>query len=155
LREGVGADSAASGIGVAHVYKTWQRHALGSPDSSQGRLTIFGTRFFRANCKSKGARPRTIDRLAAPICSHVPNAIWRLDETIFTGDGGIAKNIGMVGRINPDQAAGYHVPAVIAAALFGCDRGSGPEHAERSGEGKRDERSVSNHDDFPFVCGGG
>jgi hypothetical protein len=38
--------------------------------------------------------------------------------------------------------------------VFRCSRRSDAENAEGSGEGKRDESLVSNHDDLPFVCRG-
>jgi hypothetical protein len=82
----------------------------------------------------------------------VPSAIPRLDKTICTGDGGIAKNFGMVNRINSVQAAGYHIPAAISAvAMLGCKRRSGAENAQSSSKGKIDEGFVCDHGDLPLV----
>jgi hypothetical protein len=91
----------------------------------------------------------------APICSHVPSAITRSDETICCGGGGTAKNFGVVSWINSVQATGYHMPTALAALVHvipAGDRRSGAENAQCGGEGKRDKRSVPNHGDLPFVC---
>src|ERR1700730_4492036 len=107
-------------------------------------------------CKSPCLFARTSHRLTAPIGSYVPIAIPRLDETICGGGGGISKNIGMVRRINSVQAARHHKAASpAAAALFRRSRRSDAENAQSGGEGKRDERLASNHDNLPFVCRGG
>jgi hypothetical protein len=122
----------------------------------QERLSIIGTVSCCANGKSEGSSARSVDRLTTPIGLHVPGSVPRLDETIFSGDRRIAKNVGMVRRINSVQAARHHKPAARAAgAVVRCSRRSDAENAQGSGEGKRDESLVSNHDDLPFGCRGG
>jgi hypothetical protein len=128
-----------------------------SASLGRSRLSIiFDTTFRCARCKSPCSRPRLSDRLTAPICSYVPSAILRPDKTICVGGSGIAKNIGVVDRINSNQAAGYHKSTAIpAVAVFGRNPRRGAENAQCGSEGKRDERSASNHGDLPFVCRGG
>jgi hypothetical protein len=71
----------------------------------------------------------------------VPSAIPRLDETIFSGDSGIAKDLGVINRVNSVQAARPHVSTGVPATLR-QSRGSGAENAQNC---KRDESHLSTH----------
>jgi hypothetical protein len=65
---------------------------------------------------------------------HLPSAIPRFDETVFSGgDGGITENLGMMGWIDSGQVARSHAPTSIVAAIGailmpGC--GSRAENAQ-------------------------
>jgi hypothetical protein len=80
---------------------------------------------------------------------HLPSTIPRFDETIFSGgDGGIAENLGMMGRINSGQAARSHGPTPFVAAVGAVlipDCRSGAENAQGGGDCKRDESLLSTH----------
>jgi hypothetical protein len=67
---------------------------------------------------------------AYTVFFHLPRAIPRSDEAInFSGDGRIAKNIGMINRINSHQAARDHKSA-LAPIIVPCpSRRSGAENA--------------------------
>jgi hypothetical protein len=55
---------------------------------------------------------------------HVPGAVRRLDETICSGGGGIAKDLGVVNRIDSVQAAWPHRPSGTWAAFRESRRSS-------------------------------
>jgi hypothetical protein len=90
--------------------------------------------------------------LAMTVGRDLPSAIPRFDETIFSGgDGGIAENLGMMGRINSGQAARSHGPTPIVAAVGAIlmpSCRSGAENAEGGGDCNHDESLVSIHDGF-------
>src|SRR5580704_1117838 len=87
------------------------------------------------------------------IGSHLPSAIPRSDEAILCeGCGGVAENLGVVGRINSNQTAWHHRSALATAvAAITRSRRSGTEDGQGGDEGKRDKRSVPDHGDLPFV----
>ena len=59
----------------------------------------------------------------------VPSAIPRFDETIFSGrDAGIAKDLGVINRVNSVQAAWPYVSTRVPAT-FRQSRRSGAENA--------------------------
>jgi hypothetical protein len=78
-----------------------------------------------------------------------------LDETItIFGEGRIAKNTGVVNRINSVQAARDHTrfAATVAVAIRPSRGRSGAENAERSGDCNHDEKLVSSHGSLLLVC---
>jgi hypothetical protein len=73
------------------------------------------------------------------------------DETIIGfGEGRIAKNTGVVNRINSVQAARDHTR--LAATAITRSRGSRAEDAQGGGNCKRDEGLVSIHGNLPFAA---
>jgi hypothetical protein len=66
---------------------------------------------------------------AYTVVYHVLGAIPRLDETILYGDGGIAKNIGVVSWINSNQAAWDHNSALAVIIVLRPSCRSGAENA--------------------------
>src|SRR5216684_4353760 len=94
--------------------------------------------------------PLTVFALAMTIGPHLPSAIPRSDETICVGGGGVAKNIGVVSRINSVQAAWHHRPVAIVIAVFAITsrRRSGAEDAQGGGNCKPDESHLSTHGGF-------
>jgi hypothetical protein len=79
---------------------------------------------------------------------HVPGAIPRFDEAVFSGgDGGIAENLGMMGRINSGQVARSHAPTSIAAIgailMPGCS--SGAQNAQGRDDCKRQDSLIATH----------
>jgi hypothetical protein len=81
----------------------------------------------------------------------MPSAVPCLDESInCSGEGGIAKNAGMINRIDSVQAARLHKPAALAR-VFAAGRPSSGRDAENSWGGddsKRDESHLSTHGGF-------
>jgi hypothetical protein len=73
---------------------------------------------------------------------YVPSAIPRLDETKFSGGGGIAKDLEVINRVNSVQAARPHVSAGVRAA-FRQNRRGGAENA--GSDCKCDENHLSTH----------
>ena len=72
-----------------------------------------------------------------------------LDETIIGfGEGRIAKNTGVVDRINSVQAARDHARLAATVAAITRSRGSGAEDAEGGDSCKRDESHFSTHGGF-------
>jgi hypothetical protein len=73
-----------------------------------------------------------------------------LDETIIGhGEGRIAKNTGVVNRINSVQAARDNIPTLAATvAAIARSRGSGAEDAQGGGDCKCDESHLSTHGGF-------
>jgi hypothetical protein len=72
-----------------------------------------------------------------------------LDETIISfGEGRIAKNTGVVDRINAVQAARDHTRLAAAVAIRPSRRRSGAENAQGGGDCKRDESLPSIHGGF-------
>src|SRR5258708_685452 len=57
---------------------------------------------------------------------HLPAAISRLNETIFSGDSGVAKNPRVINRIDADQAARDHEPSSVVPVIL-------PRQSRRSG----------------------
>ncbi|HEY2227141.1 MAG TPA: hypothetical protein VGI22_05245 [Xanthobacteraceae bacterium] len=53
----------------------------------------------------------------------MPCSIARSEETIFSGHGGFAENIGVIGRIDPVQAARDHEPALAVEIISRLRRG--------------------------------
>src|SRR6516165_9799287 len=83
--------------------------------------------------------------IPAAVALHAPNAIRPLDKAIGLGGSRVAENLGVVNRIDPDQAARDHIPAFPATVVVfprGC---GGTENAERSGDCNHDESLVSPH----------
>src|ERR1700676_1470044 len=77
---------------------------------------------------------------------HLPSAIPRSDEAKWVGAGRIAKDIGVINRINSDQTARDHIPTLAATvAIRPSRRRSGAENAQGGGDCKCDESFVSNH----------
>jgi hypothetical protein len=80
---------------------------------------------------------------------YVPSAIPRFDEAIFSGgDGGIAENLGMMGRIDSGQVARSHGPTPVVAAIGailipGCSGGA--ENAQGRDDCKRRDSSLATH----------
>jgi hypothetical protein len=87
------------------------------------------------------------------IVYHVPSAIPRLNETVnCSGEGGIAKNIGVVSRIDSVQAARFDKPAAFPPSrLAGRRRRGGIENAEAGGNRKHDENPFPAHFSLPLV----
>src|SRR5580704_2860651 len=83
---------------------------------------------------------------------HLPSAIRRPDEAInCVGGGGVAKNIGMVRRINSVQATRPHRPALataLVAAIIRSRRSSAKDAQGRGGDYKRDESLLFTHGGF-------
>src|SRR5260370_25640991 len=84
---------------------------------------------------------------------HVPSMVPPLDETIIGfGEGRIAKNTGVVNRINSVQAARDHIRLAATVAIRPDRRRSGAENAQ-GGDCKCNENFLSIHGDLlPFVC---
>jgi hypothetical protein len=57
-------------------------------------------------------------RARLPTASHVPSVVWRLDETIGFGDGGIPENMGVISRIDAVQAARHHKPTSVVPIIL-------------------------------------
>jgi hypothetical protein len=73
-----------------------------------------------------------------------------LDETIILfGEGRIAKNTGVVTRIDPDQATRDHTRLVVTGVVFGpgLSRGNRPGDTERD-SGKGNQHLLPAHDDL-------
>jgi len=89
---------------------------------------------------------------AHTVFFHLPRAIPRSDEAInFSGDGRIAKNIGMISRINSHQAARDHKSA-LAPIIVPCPRRrSGAENAQGNNGCNHGESLPSAHDRSPFL----
>ena len=73
---------------------------------------------------------------------YMPSAIPRLHETKFSGGGGVAKDLGVISRVNSVQAARPHVSTGVRVA-FRQNRRSGAENA--GGDCKCDESHLSTH----------
>src|ERR1700680_1245789 len=77
---------------------------------------------------------------------HLPSAIPRSDEAKCVGAGRIAKDIGVINRINSDQTARDHIPTLAATvAIRPSRRRSGAENAQGGGDCKCDESHLSTH----------
>jgi hypothetical protein len=80
---------------------------------------------------------------------YVPSAVPRSDETVISGgNGGIAENLGMMGRINSRQIARGDAPTSIVAAIgailtAGCSRGA--ENAQGRDDCKRQGSFLAIH----------
>jgi hypothetical protein len=84
---------------------------------------------------------------AMTVGHHLPSAIPRSDEAKCVGGSRVAKNIGVMNRIDSDQTAPDHRPGLAAASVAirtGCRRSSA-ENACGGGDGKRDENLLSTH----------
>jgi len=89
-------------------------------------------------------------RLPSATALHAPNAVRPLDETIGSGSRRIPENLGMVGGIDPDQAARDHGSALAATiVMVRGDRGSSAKDAERRGNCNQQESPVPRHGSLP------
>jgi hypothetical protein len=72
---------------------------------------------------------------ACTVTFHLPAAIARFDETILSGDSGVAKNPGVIDRINADQAAWDHKPSSIVPVILPRQsrRSSAEDESRRKG----------------------
>src|SRR5215471_19957637 len=88
-----------------------------------------------------------LDRLATTIGLHVPSAVARSDEAILGSDRGIAKNIGVVNRINAIKAARHDMSTSVApvADIFLPVCGRSDRNAECDDAEQHDEIHFSNH----------
>jgi hypothetical protein len=97
-------------------------------------------------CAFAGFRDRLIATAGAVL--RMPNAIPRLGKAVFSGNGGIGEYLGVVGRIDTDQAARLHIPTfifVVVAADLRPSRRSRPENAQPDGYRKRGDMLLSVH----------
>jgi hypothetical protein len=77
----------------------------------------------------------------------MPRAIPRFYETECSGDGRIAENLGVISRINSDQAARRHI-RVLAVIIISCpSRRSGTENGRCAQ--RRDRRRTGHSDNIP------
>jgi hypothetical protein len=74
---------------------------------------------------------------SVPSGSHMPGTIPGLCETIGSGNGGIAKNAGMVSWIDSVQAPRHHIPSSLFRLVACQSRRSSAEHEDR-GKGNFD-----------------
>jgi hypothetical protein len=115
---------------------------------------LFHARHVVAVCHSLTCVFTANDRLTMSAAAHVPNPIWRLGKSIFSGHGRIAEYLGVVARIDAGQATRFYVPALIfevEAALLRPSRGTRSERSQAGGYRKRDEMLFSAHGNPPFV----
>src|SRR6516225_4308584 len=86
-------------------------------------------------------------RSPAAVALHAPNAIQPLDKAIGLRDSRVAEDIGVVSRIDPDQAARDDIRARAFLAAVVVRRGcrDSTENAERGGDSNHDESLVSSH----------
>src|SRR5215472_15089089 len=96
----------------------------------------------------RGACPRSSSATTTGL--HVPCAVARSDEAILGSDRGVAKDFGVVNRINAIKAAGHDVTCSVAAVadvvLRGC--GGSDRNAEYCDADQNDEIHFSNHGDL-------
>jgi hypothetical protein len=129
-------------------------------ESSSGRLTYCAEgvlfEFEHTNVKTPpsfdpGGAWLVFPKLAIAIGPHLPTAIPPSDEAKSVGGSRIAKNIGVIGRIDPGETARDHIPTLPAAAAVvvrcGCRTGDA-ENAHGGCDCNHDESLVSNHGDL-------
>src|SRR5580704_17137807 len=93
----------------------------------------------------------TFAELAAAVGPHMPSAIPRSDESVCGGSCGVAKDFGVVSRINSVQAARYHRPVAVPSAVALITR-SGRGGAEDGGNCKCDDGHHSVHGGFLLLA---
>jgi len=96
--------------------------------------------------KPASNRSLSSTRVSSAVLFHYPLAIACLDETIRLGDGGVAKDRGMMHGIDAMQAARHH----MASALVMLGRKSRAESAEHRGERNDGNELVPGHENLLF-----
>ena len=100
----------------------------------------------RAKAKDARAGLLAWPRSPMAIALHAPNAVRSQDKPIGLGGSRVAENLGVVDRIDPDQAARDHIPALAASVVaVGRRCWCGTENAEHSGDCNHDQNLVSSH----------